>query len=41
MLVDKEERMYSVMVNRINRTITLRDGEVELLEPKSKDEVPF
>lgn len=40
-LIDKEERVYSVLVNRINRTVTLHKGEVELLEPKSKDEVPF
>ncbi|MBW8001073.1 MAG: prepilin-type N-terminal cleavage/methylation domain-containing protein [Planctomycetes bacterium] len=40
-LIDEEERMYSVVVNRINRTVILREGEVELLEPKSKDEVPF
>jgi prepilin-type N-terminal cleavage/methylation domain-containing protein len=40
-LLDSKERMYSVVVNRLNRIITLREGDVGLLEPKAKDEMPF
>ena len=39
--VDKDDRPYSVAVNRLSRIIALREGEVELLEPKAKDDVPF
>jgi hypothetical protein len=40
-LLDENEQPYSVVVNRLNRTITLVEGDVELLEPKPKDELPF
>jgi len=40
-LLDEEEQPYSVIVNRLNRIIELREGDVELLVPKAKDEVPF
>ena len=40
-LLDKEEQPYSVVVNRINRIIKLEEGDVELLEPKAKEDVPF
>jgi prepilin-type N-terminal cleavage/methylation domain-containing protein len=40
-LLDEKEQPYSVVVNRLNRMITLREGDVGLLEPKTKDEVPF
>ena len=40
-LLDKDEQPYSVVVNRINRIVTLKKGDVELLMPKRKDEVPF
>jgi len=40
-LLDENEKAYSVVVNRMNRMIVLRDGDVELLEPKAKDDVPF
>jgi prepilin-type N-terminal cleavage/methylation domain-containing protein len=40
-LLDEDEQPYSVVVNRLNRTITLEEGDVELLEPKPKDELPF
>ncbi len=40
-LLDRGERPYSVVVNRINRIITLREGDVELLVPKAKEDVPF
>ena len=40
-LLDEDEQPYSVVVNRINRIVTLKEGDVELLMPKRKDEVPF
>ncbi len=40
-LLGEKEQPYSVVVNRLNRIITLEEGDVELLEPKPKDEVPF
>lgn len=39
--VDEDDNPYSVVVNRLSRMIVLREGEVELLEPKAKDDVPF
>lgn len=38
---DASERPYSVIVNRLNRNITLRDGDIDILLPKSPEEVPF
>lgn len=38
---DSERRAHSVVVNRLSRMIKLTEGEVELLEPKAKDDVPF
>jgi len=40
-LLDEKEKPYSVVVNRLNRIITLEEGDVELLEPKYKDELVF
>ncbi len=40
-LLDEKEQPYSVVVNRINRTIRLEEGDVQLLTPKGKDELPF
>jgi len=40
-LLDRDERPYSVVVNRLNRIVALKEGDIELLEPKAKDEVPF
>jgi hypothetical protein len=40
-LVDENEQSYSVVVNRLNRMVTLEPGDVQLLEPKSKDEMLF
>ncbi len=39
--IDASERPYSVIVNRLNRNITLSDGDVDILLPKSPEEVPF
>jgi prepilin-type N-terminal cleavage/methylation domain-containing protein len=40
-LLDEKEKPYSVVVNRLNRMITLEEGDVKLLEPKFKDELVF
>lgn len=40
-LLDEKEQPYSVVVNRINRTIRLEEGDAQLLTPKGKDELPF
>ena len=40
-LFDKDEEPYSVVINRISRIVTLKKGDVVLLLPKDKDEVPF
>ncbi|UCG57263.1 MAG: prepilin-type N-terminal cleavage/methylation domain-containing protein [Phycisphaerales bacterium] len=40
-LLDEDELPYSVVVNRLNRIVQLREGDVELLVPRPKDEVPF
>ncbi len=40
-LLDEKEQPYSIVVNRLNRMITLVEGDVELLRPKNKDDVPF
>ncbi len=40
-LLDKKGQPYSIVVNRLNRMITLVEGDVELLRPKDKDDVPF
>jgi prepilin-type N-terminal cleavage/methylation domain-containing protein len=40
-LLDEKEQPYSIVVNRLNRIIALEQGDVGLLEPKNKDDVPF
>lgn len=40
-LLDENEQPYSVVVNRLNRIVTLQEGDVELLMPRRQDEVPF
>jgi prepilin-type N-terminal cleavage/methylation domain-containing protein len=40
-LLDGDEQPYSVVVNRLSRIVTLREGDIELLIPKRQDEVPF
>jgi hypothetical protein len=40
-LLDEDEQVYSVVVNRLNRIVTLEEGDVELLEPKAENEIPF
>ena len=40
-LVDSDERVFSIVVNRLNRTVELREGDVEILVPKADYEVVF
>ena len=40
-LLDSNERPYSVVVNRINRIVELKAGDVEILFPRDKDEMLF
>jgi prepilin-type N-terminal cleavage/methylation domain-containing protein len=40
-LLDEDEEPYSIVVNRLNRMIELKQGDVEFLVPKAEDEVPF
>ncbi|MFC1781137.1 hypothetical protein ACFLZ8_02605, partial [Planctomycetota bacterium] len=38
-LKDENQRPYSIIVNRLNRIVTLNQGDIRLLEPKTKDEL--
>ncbi len=40
-LLDRSDYPYSVIVNRLNRIVVLKEGDVEILLPKTKAEVPF
>ena len=40
-LLDENDQPYTIVVNRINRIVTLEEGNIELLEPRPKDELPF
>ena len=40
-LLDEDEQPYSVVVNRLNRIITLKKGDVELLVPRAEKDVAF
>ena len=40
-LLDEDEQPYSVVVNRMNRTVTFKEGDFELLMPKAKNEMSF
>ncbi|MHC4206049.1 MAG: pilus assembly FimT family protein [Planctomycetota bacterium] len=40
-LLDEKEQPYTIVVNRINRLVVLEEGDIELLEPKSKNDLPF
>lgn len=40
-LIDERQQPYSIVVNRLNGTVTWQQGDVELLEPKAKEQVPF
>ena len=40
-LLDRDGNPYTVVVDRISRVVRLEIGEVDILMPKRKDEVPF
>lgn len=40
-LLDKKQNPYTVIINRLNRIVKLKEGDVEILLPRSKDELPF
>lgn len=40
-LLDEKDQPYTIVVNRINRIVVLEEGDVELLEPRSKNDLPF
>jgi prepilin-type N-terminal cleavage/methylation domain-containing protein len=40
-LLDEKDQPYTIVVNRINRIVKLQEGDIELMEPKAKDELPF
>jgi prepilin-type N-terminal cleavage/methylation domain-containing protein len=40
-LLDEKDEPYTIVVNRINRIVVLEEGDIELLEPKTKNELPF
>jgi prepilin-type N-terminal cleavage/methylation domain-containing protein len=40
-LLDEKDRPYTIVVNRINRIVVLEDGDIELLAPKLKNDLPF
>jgi len=38
-LLDQAERVYSIVVNRLNRIVTLKEGDVQLLKTRAEDEI--
>lgn len=40
-LLDEKEQPYSVVVDRMSRVVMLKRGDVGLLMPRTKDELPF
>ena len=40
-LLDEDDRPYTVVVNRISRVVTLKEGELEPLVPRGQDEMSF
>ncbi len=40
-LMDEDEQAYSVVVNRLNRMVVLKEGDVLLMQPRPKDEMLF
>ncbi len=40
-LFDKDEQPYTVMVNRLNRIVGLEEGDVMILQPRAKGDLPF
>ncbi len=40
-LLDRNNNPYTIIIERMNRAAQLYSGEVKLLTPRAKDEVPF
>jgi len=40
-LFDKDEKPYTVVVNRLNRIVELEPGDVMILQPRTKNDLPF
>ena len=40
-LLDADGNPYSVVINRLSKVIALQPGDVEILEPRYKEDVPF
>ncbi len=40
-LLDNDEKPYSIVINRLNKIVELKEGETEFLTPKDKDEMLF
>lgn len=40
-LLDENEQPYSVVVNRLNRIVKLKKGDVAIPKPKAQSEIPF
>ncbi len=40
-LLDESDQPYSVIINRLNKTIELNEGDVTFLTPRGIDEMPF
>ena len=40
-LLDEDDQPYTILVNRLNRIVTLKEGDIEILMPKSESEIPF
>lgn len=40
-LFDEDEQPYSVVVNRLNRIVGLEPGDVVMLQPRTRDDLPF
>lgn len=38
-LLDSSETAYSIVVNRLNRIVTLKEGDVQLLKTRTEDEI--
>jgi len=40
-LLDADGNPYSIIINRLSRVVTLQRGDVDILEPREKDELVF
>ena len=40
-LVDNNEQYYSIILNRLNRMVLLEKGDIQLLQPKAVEDIPW